>query len=78
MPSFAFFQFCTITDPPASRSGPTHGAYTNGTNTVCDSGNGATSCLIGRFVDVIGSGTVGPGVGGGIAGNKTVGVQLIK
>jgi hypothetical protein len=29
-------------------------------------------------VDVIASGTVGPGVGGGIAGNKTVGVQLIK
>ena len=78
MPSFAFFQFCTITDPACVAVGANHGAYTNGTNTVCDSGNGATSCLIGRFVDVVGSGTVGPGVGGGIAGNKTVGVQLIK
>jgi hypothetical protein len=78
MPSFAFFQFCTSTDPACTAVGATHGAYTNGTNTVCDSGNGATSCLIGRFVDVVASGTVGPGVGGGIAGNKTVGIQLIK
>jgi len=78
MPSFAFFQFCTITDPECVAVGANHGAYTNGSNSVCDSGNGATSCLIGRFVDVVASGTVGPCVGGGIAGNKTVGVQLIK
>ena len=59
--------------------GASHGAYTNGNNApVCDTGNGATACLVGRFVNIIASGTVGPGVGGGIAGNKTIGVQLIK
>jgi hypothetical protein len=57
----------------------THGAYVNGNNRpLCDTGSGATSCLVGRFVEIIGSGTVGPGVGGGVAGNKAIGVQLIR
>jgi hypothetical protein len=37
------------------------GAYTNGNNvSICDTGNGATDCLIGTFVDYVGEGTVGP------------------
>ena len=43
----------------------------------CDTGNGATSCLVGKFVDILATGTVGPGVGSG-TGSKTIGVQLIK
>jgi hypothetical protein len=53
-------------------------AYVNGNNAVCDTGNGATSCLIGKFVDFITSGTVGPGVGGGTTDSGVRGVQLIK
>jgi hypothetical protein len=54
-------------------------AYINGSNTAaCDTGNGATSCLIGKFVDFITSGTVGPGVGGGTTDAGVRGVQLIK
>ena len=37
-------------------------AYINGNDKAhCDTGNGATSCLIGRFVNFITTGTVGPG-----------------
>jgi hypothetical protein len=49
-PGFAAFRF----DYPK-------GAYTNGNNSaVCDTGNGATDCVIGTFVNYVGSGTVGP------------------
>ncbi len=79
LPSFAFFQFCSAADADCVAVGADHGAYVNGNNRpTCDTGNGATSCLVGRFVEIIGSGTVGPGVGGGIAGNKAIGVQLIR
>jgi hypothetical protein len=54
-------------------------AYVNGNNKAsCDTGNGATSCLIGKFVDFITSGTVGPGQGGGTTDSGVRGVQLIK
>ena len=54
-------------------------AHTNGSNkAACDTGNGATSCLIGQFVDFQTSGTVGPGVGGGTTTSGVRGVQLIK
>ena len=53
-------------------------AYVNGSNRICDTGNGATSCLIGRFVDFQTSGTVGPGIGGGTTTSGVRGVQLIK
>jgi hypothetical protein len=76
MPSFGFLRLCDPANP--SCLGLT-GAYITGSNGAeCDSGgNGATSCLIGEFVDFMSSGTVGPGVGGG-TGSKAVGVQLIK
>jgi len=53
-------------------------AYIQGSNeAVCNTSNGATSCLVGRFVDILSSGTVGPGNGSG-TGNKALGVQLIR
>lgn len=49
LPSFAAFRL----DYPK-------GAYINGTNTVpCDTGNGATSCIVGTFVRYVGGGAVG-------------------
>jgi len=54
-------------------------AHLTGNNkAACDTGNGATSCLIGKFVDFITVGTVGPGVGGGTTKSAILGVQLIK
>lgn len=75
MPSFAFFELC---DPALPDCGGRYGAYISGSNKAeCDTGNGATSCLVGRFIDILASGTVGPGVGAG-TGNKALGVQLIR
>ena len=75
VPSFAFFQLCSFDDSNCTA----HGAYINGSNKAeCDSGNGATSCLVGRFVSILSTGTVGPGVGGGTTNTKAIGVQLIK
>lgn len=54
-------------------------AWVSGNHTAeCDTGNGATSCLIGQFVDFQTSGTVGPGIGGGTTESAVRGVQLIK
>ena len=54
-------------------------AWVNGNNKAeCDTGNGATSCLIGVFVDFVTTGTVGPGVGGGSTSGGVTGVQLIR
>jgi len=78
MPSFAHFQLCISTDPACVAVGANFGAYINGNNSVCDTGNGATSCLIGKFASVVDTGTIGPGVGGGSGNSKAVGVQLIK
>ncbi|HTK44743.1 MAG TPA: pilus assembly protein TadG-related protein [Patescibacteria group bacterium] len=75
MPSFAFFELCGPTVPGCNGL---HAAYLQGNNTAeCDTGNGATSCLVGRFMHVMATGTVGAGVGSG-TGSKAIGVQLIK
>jgi len=75
MPSFAYFQLCSPTDPDC---GGRHGAYLSGDSKAeCDTGNGSTQCLVGKFVDILSTGTVGPGAGGG-TGSKALGVQLIK
>ena len=61
-------------------AGISHGAYVNGTNKdECDTGNGATSCIIGRFVWFI----TEPGAASGpltsLPGpSKALTVQLIK
>ena len=79
MPSFAFFELCGPSIGACTSIGATHGAYVNGSNSAeCDTGNGATACLVGRFVKILGSGTVSAGVGGGGSNNPTIGVQLIK
>jgi hypothetical protein len=79
LPSFAFFELCVGSDSGCTAAGASHGAYVNGDNRpVCDTGNGATSCLVGRFVSILGTGTVGPGVGGGAGSTKAIGVQLVK
>ena len=58
--------------------GGLHAAYIQGDNSaVCDTGSGATACLVTKFVNIMATGTVGAGVGSG-TGNKAVGVQLIK
>ncbi len=76
-PSLAYFELC---DPSTPECNGAQGAYMQGNNRAeCESGgNGATSCLVGQFVDILGSGTVGAGVGGGTTSAKALGVQLIK
>ena len=75
MPSFAFLQLC---GPAVAGCGGLEAAYISGNNSAtCDTGNGATSCLVARFVHLMATGTVGAGVGSGTS-NKAVGIQLIK
>ena len=75
-PEVAAFQLCDASIPEC----PTpHGSYIQGNNRAeCDSGNGATSCLVGRFVHFITEGTV-TGVPSGAPGpTEFIVVQLIK
>ena len=75
MPSFAFMQLC---GPTVTGCGGLHAAYISGNNSAtCDTGNGATSCIVAIFKHIMATGTVGAGVGSG-TGSKAVGVQLIK
>jgi len=55
----------------------THGAYINGSNkATCDTGNGATSCIAGKFTILSGSGEVSAAPPPN-PGTAEVGVQLI-
>jgi hypothetical protein len=57
------------------------GAYVNGDNSdVCDptGGNGATTCLVGRFVDAVGGGAVGAITPETTSPSSLYAVQLIK
>lgn len=75
MPSFAFLELC---GPAVAGCDGLHAAYISGSNAAeCDTGNGATSCIVARFKHIMATGTVGAGGGSG-TGNKAVGVQLIK
>lgn len=75
MPSFAFLELC---GPAVAGCGGLHAAYIAGNNSaICDTGNGATSCIVAKFKHIMATGTVGAGVGSG-TGNKAIGVQLIK
>ena len=74
-PSFAFLELC---GPGVPGCNGRHAAYLQGNNSaICDTGNGATACLVVKYKHVMGTGSVGAGVGSG-TGNKAVGVQLIK
>ena len=67
------------TDFRSSRCSIFERAYVNGNNkAACDTGNGATSCLIGVFTDFVTTGTVGPSIGGGSQEGGVTGVQLIR
>ena len=69
MPSFAFLELC---EPLMTGCDGLHAAYLAGNNSaICDTGNGATSCLVARFVHKMATGTVGAGVGSE-TGNKAV------
>ena len=82
LPQFAAFKLCDASICPANTTTNPHpaytqGAYVNGNNkAVCDTGNGATSCLAGYFVDFVINTTVTGNVG---ANHDTglLGVQLI-
>jgi hypothetical protein len=50
-------------------------AYISGTNPQCDTGNGATSCIMGTFVNFVTQGVV---AAGGTTITGAVGVQLIR
>lgn len=50
-------------------------AYINGSNPECDTGNGATSCIMGTFVNFVTQGVV---AAGGTTITGAVGVQLIR
>ena len=81
LPQFAAFQLCDDTIPECMTNSYgksfSQGAYISGSNPICDTGNGSTSCLVGRFVSFITKGTVGPGTGSS-TGTNVLGVQLIK
>lgn len=75
MPSFAFMQLCS---PTIDGCRGLEAAYISGNNSaICDTGNGASSCIVAIYKHIMGTGTVGAGVGSG-TGSKAVGVQLIK
>ena len=79
IPAFAHFRLCSAGDADCDAAGAQFGAYLNGNNkAVCDTGNGATSCLVGKFESIVRTGTIGAGVGGGTGNSKAIGVQLIK
>jgi Tfp pilus assembly protein PilX len=83
LPQFAAFKLCNASICPAVTTGPdqhpayTQGAYISGNNSsVCDTGNGATSCIAGYFVDFVVNTTVTGNVGAN-ADTGLLGVQLI-
>lgn len=79
------FQLCSNDPakgmPECDIAGPknfTKGAYIGGNDrATCDTGNGATSCLAGKFIEVVFEGEVqeAPGVNGA---SSVVGIQLIE
>ena len=72
------FELCGVTIPECVAAGYDHGAYIQGSNgAVCATGNGATDCLVGRFVKTSYNGevTAAPGPD---PNNQTLGIQLIK
>lgn len=77
LPQFTAFQFCGPAIPECAAAGLTQGAYISGSNPICDTGNGATSCLAGRFLNIITKGTVGPASGVN-PGTNLIGVQLFE
>ena len=75
-PEVAALQLC---GPGVTGCDVDHGAYVQGDNTsVCDTGNGATSCLVGKFVHFIIEGTVTGPLSAVPGPTEFIVVQLIK
>jgi hypothetical protein len=71
-------ELCSTADADCVAEGFNHGAYVQGNNKpTCDTGNGATSCLVGKFVKIVYEGEVqaAPGVN---TGSSVVGIQLVE
>lgn len=84
LPQFGAFQFCggspNVCPNVHSQTGQTYtaGAYVNGSNKPqCDTGNGGTSCLVGRFVDFLTNTTITGNVGAN-SNTGILGVQLLE
>ena len=71
------FQFCDDSIPACVAAGFTQGAYITGHNPICDTGNGGTSCIAGRFVKISYKGKVQAAPGPNPA-TASVSVQLIR
>jgi Flp pilus assembly protein TadG len=72
------FELCGPAIPECVSAGYSHGSYVQGSNgSFCNTGNGATDCLVGRFKTTSFSGqvTAAPGPD---PNNQTLGIQLIK
>ena len=72
------FQLCHSSIPECAALGYDHGSYIQGSNgSVCQTGNGATDCLVGRFMRISyeGNVTASPGSSGG---NQNLWVQLVR
>lgn len=72
------FELCSSATPECVAAGYDHGSYIQGANgSICDTGNGATDCLVGRFVTISYTGqvTAAPGPD---PSNQALGIQLIK
>jgi len=89
IPTVLAFRFCgpqpelsgacgDVVGPDGVARSYDHGAYINGGNSNCGTGNGETGCLVGKFVDYITGGVVDQGGGGGGTGFKVAAVQLIR
>jgi hypothetical protein len=78
MAGMSTLRLCSPTIPGCSAAGFTHGTYLNGNNqNPCDTGNGATSCLAGKFEILSVEGEVAANPPPNL-GTANVGVQLIK
>jgi hypothetical protein len=71
------FQFCATSVAGCSTAGFDHGAYVNGSNPICDTGNGATSCLAGKFKTISYKGRVTAAPGPNTSSSNLT-VALIK
>jgi hypothetical protein len=70
-------RLCSTTVPGCSAAGFDHGSYINGSNAIpCNTGNGATACIAGKFEILSGRGAVSANPPPNI-GTANVGVQLI-
>jgi hypothetical protein len=78
MAGMSTLQLCSPTVSGCSAAGFTHGTYINGNNkNPCDTGNGATACIAGKFTILSTSGEVAANPPPNL-GTANVGVQLIK